>query len=231
MQPSNGIKTIMQEDVERLARNMGADLCGWAPLATTDLESYTLLPENEPKLYKSAFVFAKRHTPQAVRGLKGRPTPAYDFEYRKLNRELHQIARTLGQYMQDHGVTALAINPSQTLDVQAQKGLVSHKALAVRAGIGVRGRNNLFITHPPYPPVRLCSVLTDIPVKKPPGVDWPYPCDTCENCLRNCPVDAIGETYREYRIDLCLEHLDAVASKNISAQICGACLAVCPKTK
>jgi epoxyqueuosine reductase QueG len=221
----------MQKIVEKLARDKGAALYGWAPLRAADLKKYTLLPEGETGLYKSAFVFAKQHIPQAIKGLKGWPTLAYDREYRRLNKELHRIAQAVEKYLSDQSVSCKAINPSQTLDEQTQKGLVSHKALAERAGIGVRGRNNLFITFPPYLPVRLCSVLTDIPVKKPPQVEWAYPCDTCENCLRNCPVDAIGETYEDYRIDLCLEHLDAVVSKNISAQICGACLAVCPRTQ
>lgn len=221
----------MREIVENLARVEGADLCGWASLRAVDLKKHTLLPEEETELYKSAFVFAKQHTPEAIKGLKGRPTAAYCQEYRSLNKELYRIALAVEKYLKDKGIGCRAINPSQTLDEQAQKGLVSHKALAERAGIGVRGRNNLFITFPPYPPVRLCSVLTDIPVKKPPKLEWTYPCDTCENCQINCPADAIGETYEEYRIDLCLEHLDAVASKNISAQICGACLVVCPRTR
>lgn len=221
----------MQKAIEKLAREAGADLCGWAPLAAVDLVRYTLLPELEAKLYKSAFVFAKRHTPKAIKGLKGWPTPAYDREYRSLNTELYQIALEIENKLKEREITCRAINPSETLDDQAQKGLLSHKALAERAGIGVRGRNNLLITYPSYPPVRLCSVLTSIEVKQPPMVEWAYPCDSCENCQINCPVDAIGETYENYRIDLCLDHLDRVAAKNISTQICGACLVVCPRTK
>lgn len=221
----------MKKVAEKLAGNEGVDLHGWALLQTTDLNKYTLLSEGETAVYKSAFVFAKRHTPEAIKGLTGRPTLAYDREYRSLNEQLYRIGLLIEAHLQDHGVSCKAINPSQTLDKSAQKGMVSHKALAERAGIGVRGRNNLLITFPPYPPVRLCSVLTDIPVEKPLRTEQAYPCDSCENCLRNCPVGAIGDTYEDYRIDLCMEHLDAVASKNISAQICGACFSVCPRTK
>lgn len=69
--------------------------------------------------------------------------------------------------------------------------------MAVDAGLGELGRNGLLIT--PYygPRVRLCKVITDMPL----AVDEPIDlgvqdfCEKCEKCTQHCPVQCM--TYGE----------------------------------
>lgn len=220
----------MIETLLRLALDRGADLAGFAAFDRGELALYSLLDSTDAKRYHSAFVIAKKHDPEALDNLRGTPTEAYERDYRRLNKELYDEILFLENYLQERGIACLAVNPSQTLDRQSHRGLVSHRALAERAGIGIRGRNNLLVTQQYLSEVRLCSLLTELQVKKMPKLAWPHPCLECDNCRRACPVRAIGEKAEDYRLDLCLMHLERVKAEGISPQICGACLAACPRS-
>lgn len=66
--------------------------------------------------------------------------------------------------------------------------------LAVNAGLGELGRNGLLITEKYGPRVRLCKVITDMPLKhdsfKPFGVE--RFCEVCKKCARLCPSGSIS---------------------------------------
>ncbi len=219
----------MQKELLKMALDCGAEVAGWASLEGVDLENLSLISSEEAHRYRSALVIAKRHKPSALKALSGIPTKAYDLDYRRLNRELFAVVRTLEDALTENGIACRAVNPTQTLDEKSQRGLVSHRALAERAGIGVRGRNNLILIDPPFPPVRLCSLLTELRIEEETRQNTKYPCDDCDFCARICPVEAIGETWRDFDLRRCLHHLEDVVSPGISPQICGACLAACPR--
>jgi epoxyqueuosine reductase QueG len=219
----------MQAELLEMALNYGADSAGWASLDDVDLIKFSLLPESEANRYRSALVIAKKHKPSALKDLSGMPTKAYDRDYRRLNRELSAVVQALENDLKENGIECRTVPPSETLDNQAQRGLISHKALAEKAGIGVRGRNNLVISSPPFPAMRLCSLLTEIPVEDSPAPSSQDPCEECDLCINLCPVNAVGPSWRDYNLERCLEHLDRIASPNISPQICGVCLAACPQ--
>jgi len=217
----------MQETLLALARERGADLAGWAALNRGELSLYSLLKREEAKQYHSALVIAKRHRSEALKTLCDAPTAAYDRDYRRLNVELYEIVRAIANYLTAKGIKSKPVNPSETLDTHRQRGLVSHRALAERAGLGVRGRNNLLITSPNYPGVRLCSLLTELRVNGSSKQIWPYPCKECDNCRQACPAQAIGAKPADFRLDRCMAYLEKVEAKGISPQICGVCMAVC----
>lgn len=217
----------MQEILPSLALERGADLAGWAALGRGELALYSLLKPSEANRYHSALVIAKRHRSKALENLRSAPTPAYDQDYRRLNQELRTITKFLESQLVRKGIACLAVDPSETLDHHTQRGLISHRALAERAGLGIRGRNNLLITHPNYPGIRLCSLLTELHVQEPAKSVWPYPCKECDNCRKSCPVQAIGDEPEDFRIDRCLAYLEKIHVEGISFQICGVCLAAC----
>ena len=217
----------MQEAVLALARERGADLAGWAALNRGELSLYSLLKREEARKYHSALVIAKRHKPEALANLHDRPTVAYDKDYRRLNVELYDIIRALADFLTAEGVTCKPVKPSETLDGHRQRGLISHRALAERAGLGVRGRNNLLITTPNYPGLRLCSLLAELKIHGSAKPIWPYPCKECDNCRQACPAHAIGPKPADFRLDRCMAYLEKVKTEGISPQICGVCMAVC----
>lgn len=218
----------MMERVLKLARQSGADLAGWAAIDRGELELYSLLSPEDAKRYRSALVVAMSHQPEAFVDPPALPTEAYDQDYRRLNAELNKLVSALESFLNEEGITCRAVPSSQTLDTMHQRGLVSHRALAQRAGLGVRGRNNLLVTLPHRSHLRLASVLTKMRVPHAPEMIVPYPCVECNKCREVCPARALGENPTDFRLDLCLAHLEKIHKKPLSPQICGICQAVCP---
>jgi len=212
----------------RIAEEQGADLADWAALDRGELALYSLLNQEEALRYHSALVVSKNHHPDALNNLTGTPTEAYDRDYRRLNCELYNMVHYLEGFLRARGIACLAVSPSETSDTVHQRGLISHRSLAERAGLGVRGRNNLLVTFPYRSRLRLATLLTELQIPHTPKRIWPYPCGECDQCLDVCPAGALGRLPEDFRIDLCMEHLERVKVEGLSPQICGACLAVCP---
>ncbi|MBI4698521.1 MAG: epoxyqueuosine reductase [Nitrospirae bacterium] len=107
-----------------------------------------------------------------------------------------------------------------------QTAHLSHKMIAVRAGIGWIGRNNLLV-HPQFGSgIRLATILTDMPLKE----DLPIErnCGSCRECIEICPVSAIEESHREWNKAACLEKLKFFArAHNVGQYICGLCVKAC----
>lgn len=218
-----------------LARDWGADLAGWAALDRGELRLYSLLSAPEAARYRSAFVVAKAHDAAVLANPRMLPSALYDQDYRRLNSELDQLISRLEDFIKGQGVACQAVPASRTLDEVHQRGLVSHRALAQRAGLGVRGRNNLLVTVPFRSGVRLASILTEVRIPRVPEMVVPYPCVQCNKCREACPAAALGENPSDFRLDRCMGYLERVHPESLSPQTCGICLAVCsgiePKTK
>ncbi len=218
----------MLNDLLELARQQGADMVGWAALDRGELALYSLLPPAEARRYRSALVVAKHHDTRVFKHPHRLPNESYDADYRRMNAELSELMLSLEAFLKTLKVACRAVNPSQTLDAGSQRGLISHRALAQRAGLGVRGRNNLLVTILHRSQVRLASLLTEFEVPRLPKIIWPYPCAECDQCRKACPAGALGQNPEDFRLDLCLAHLDSIAAQNLSPRICGICMAVCP---
>ena len=96
--------------------------------------------------------------------IKEHPNQVYFHHYRQLNALLDRIALKVAQALESAGHRALPIAASQIVDWQNQRAHVSHKRIAVAAGLGWIGRNNLLVTPEHGSQVRLVTVLTDIPL-------------------------------------------------------------------
>ena len=67
--------------------------------------------------------------------------------------------------------------------------------IAVDVGLGELGRNGLLITTEFGPRIRLCKVVTDMPLEPDEPVDFGVQefCEVCKKCARSCPSKAITE--------------------------------------
>jgi epoxyqueuosine reductase QueG len=77
------------------------------------------------------------------------PTRHYLHNYRMTNWTLDLTAAKLSIAIQNRGFSALPIPASQIVDWENQTAHLSHKMVAIRAGMGWIGRNNLLV-HPEY---------------------------------------------------------------------------------
>ena len=176
------------------------------------------------KEYPRTIVFGYSISKEVLETINDHPTLIYKQHYKTVNWLLDQTAYHLVQFIEDQGAHAIAIPASQTVDWQNQKGHISHKLLAVEAGLGFIGKSGL-VVNPQYGArVRYVSVLTDLefePDKKIIG-----DCGNCKKCINTCPAGAISEQ----GVDLkkCLAKLKEFARMpGIGQYICGVCVKVC----
>jgi len=181
---------------------------------------------------------AARVSDSVLNGITTGPTRHYLHHYKMLNLLLDQTALKLSLYIQEAGYRALPIPASQIIDWEKQTAHLSHKMIALRAGIGWIGRNNLLV-HPEFgSKIRLATILTDMPLKNPPippltkggkgGFLDRKDCGNCRKCIEACPVSAIKEDFRAWDKTACLEKLKYFAkTHNVGQYICGLCVKVC----
>ena len=95
------------------------------------------------------------------------------------------VSSLLAQFIRNLGYQALPCGNDTALSVP----------LAVDAGLGELGRNGLLVTPQFGPRVRICKVLTDLPLEPDKPIDFGVQeyCEKCKKCLENCPAGAISE--------------------------------------
>jgi epoxyqueuosine reductase QueG len=226
---------VNAELVKEFARSCGADLVGIA-----DLERIEGI-QSEPKDLLDGFVravsIAVRLADGVIDGIENQPTPLYQQHYLKANLLLDDIAMRVSQYIQKHGGKALPIPASQLLDKENWTSYLSHKAVAVAAGIGWQGKSLLLVNRDYGPRVRLVTVLTDWPLE----ADKPVKnlCAKCTECTDACPAQAIKNVNTDLHYEKREEalHFDRCVTKVtkehtqlpfIDSPICGVCIRACP---
>lgn len=160
-------------------------------------------------------------------GIAGRPTLIYKHHYKVANYMLDQAAAHVSAYIHRQGGKALPIPSSQVIDWKDNYGHLSHKAIAVQAGLGWIGRSALFL-HPEHRGrLRLVTVLTDLPLVSGTPLPGKGPCEGCRACIDDCPAGAISEA--GYDRAKCAEKLKEFSRMpGIGQSICGVCVRACP---
>ncbi len=215
----------MYDELKEIAISSGVTVFGVGYI--DDLRPhFDALPLEQTEGLSYGISIGARVSDSVLKGIVIGPTRHYLHHYKMLNLLLDQTALKLSLAIQGRGYNALPIPASQIIDWEKQTAHLSHKMIALRAGVGWLGRNNLII-HPALgSKIRLATVLTDMPLK----TDNPLEkdCTDCKKCIEICPVSAIGETYKQWDKTACLEKLKYFAKvHNVGQYICGLCVKVC----
>jgi epoxyqueuosine reductase len=230
------IEVVMQsEKLKEFAGQCGADLVGVADLAS--LEGIPTEPEDLFQGYHRAVSIAVRLADGVIDTIEDVPTPIYAQHYLKVNALLDDLALRVAQFIQSACAKALPIPASQALNRELWTSYVSHKAVAVAAGLGWQGKSLLVVTPEYGPRVRLVTVLTDLPFT--PDKPVKNRCGKCSQCSDACPVQAIRNVNTESHYSSREEALffercvDRVVKQNpqlpfIELPICGVCVRACP---
>ncbi|MCP4231045.1 MAG: epoxyqueuosine reductase [bacterium] len=157
--------------------------------------------------------------------IKDEPTRVYQYHYRIANTLLDHIALKLVNAIETSGYRSFQVPASQVTDWNEMRGEISHRYIAVKAGLGYLGRSTLLVTPRYGAQVRLVSVFTDMPLV----TDEPFAgdCGDCRACVKPCPAGAIGETTDDFDRDACLEKLRYFKKHLIGQHICGVCVKNC----
>jgi epoxyqueuosine reductase QueG len=210
--------------LQRISRSLGIDLFGVADIAK--IKDGFALPTTLIEKFDKAIVLGARLSQAILEEIQDHPTKLYFHHYRTLNAFLDQAALRLTNIIQNKGFVALPIPASQILDWQNQKAHLSHKKLAVLAGLGWIGRNNLLVNKKLGSQMRLVTILTNIPLK----LDKPTKetCGNCRLCIMVCPAGAIKEDSTDFNHIRCFEKLKEFQKLRLVDQyICGICVKAC----
>lgn len=200
-------------------------------------------PEDLLKNYTRAVSIAIRLSDSVIDEIDMQPTPLYSSHCSRVSSLLDDVALRATNLLQSHGAQAVPIPASQILDSEKWSSYISHKAVAIAAGIGWQGKSLLVVSPDFGPRIRLVTVLTNADLE--PDSPIKNRCGKCNQCKEHCPAGAIigvntdsHYSTRTEAIDLekCVRQVRDVFGElpNIAPLICGVCIKVCPwgnKTK
>jgi len=214
-----------EKDIREIALSMGAVHFGVAAMEGLRDRLIGLTPAAVNGLDRAvsmAFRLSSRVMEDVVDG----PTRLYFMHYGRVNQLLDEVALRVSAAIQAKGHDALPIPASQIIDWEAQRAHLSHKHVALAAGIGWIGRNNLLISPLYGSRIRLVTVLTDMPLAA--GRPLERDCGECRGCLDVCPAGAIRERQEDFDHVACYKQLDTFRrQRNIGQHICGICVKAC----
>jgi epoxyqueuosine reductase QueG len=231
----SGEQHVKTDKLKKFAHECGADLVGVADLAL--LNGIQTEPANLLEGYTRAISIAVRLADGVIDTIVDQPTPIYQQHYLKVNALLDDIALRVSQFLQQDGGKALPIPASQLLDKKKWTSYISHKAVALAAGLGWQGKSLLVVNRSFGPRLRLVTVLTDV------ALDHDSPvknlCGKCSACAEACPAQAIKNvnTVRHYKtrnealhFNRCLKKVSKEFTQIpfIDSPICGVCIRACP---
>lgn len=218
---------------ERLCE-WGVDLVGVAD--TARLAGIGTRPADLLDGWPRAVCMAVRLVDGIVDQISHGPTALYSQHYSRVNTLLDNIATRLAAWLQSRGASALPLPASQILCERTLVSYLSHKAVAIAAGLGWQGKSLLLVTPRHGPRVRLVTVLTDLEIA--PDTPLKNRCGTCTACAEACPAGAIRgvgtdshfATRREaVDLDACVAQLNRFSkAEHIAPNLCGVCVSVCP---
>jgi len=163
-------------------------------------------------------------------GIKDGPTELYVHHYQQANSILDSTVFFMADLIQKTGYHSLPIPASLTVNKEKQEAHLSHKHIAVLAGHGWIGKNNLVVNPIFGSQVRYVTILTDLPLST--GNQLEYGCEECRACLEACPAEALGESPEEYNFNRCFQKLDSFyLKKGLPAHICGICVRACSRNQ
>jgi len=211
--------------LEELSRSRGAVGFGVARLADMKTDDF-LLPAQTLRDLPLAVSVALHLSPAVLDTLEDHPNQLYEHHYRQVNFALDRLALDLATLIQNLDAQALPVAASQLVDWQNQRGHLSHKRIAVGAGLGWLGRNNLLVSPRFGAQVRLVTLLTDLELEPDRPLD--DGCGSCHACVSACPAKAIGQSAAEFKHLDCFALLKEFQSKRyVSQYICGLCVKAC----
>jgi ferredoxin len=200
-----GRESLDSEWLRQLVLDSGADDVGLVEIGRPALDSQRQDILKAFPHTKTLVSFVVRMNREAIR------TPARSVsntEFHRCGDEVNDVARTVVQALEDKGIRAM--NPAMGFPMEMDRfpgkvWVVSHKPVAVAAGLGMMGIHRNVI-HPKFGNfILLGTILLDAEVSKP-GQPIDYnPCLECKLCVAACPVGAISSE-GDFNFSACYTH-------------------------
>ena len=221
--PPQEIKSAPKEfwnEIIKKANMLGIDLIGFAPI------DENLIFENDyvggiEFLYENGIVLGMEMDYDAINTA---PDPPAGLESLKIYAELGIAMNKLADFIRFKGYGAIACHPLG--------GPILYPAMAVKANLGMIGRQGLLITKKFGPRQRLSLISTNagpLPENQCEELEISKFCEKCKRCINFCPVNAILEvpienengTITHINSEKCFEYFYKTTG-------CSVCIETCP---
>jgi len=213
------------DQLKKLVFSEGGSLYGVAKTAAAEKWIHALSSKTLKELDRAISIGFHLSDP-VLEDIESGPTKLYFFHYQRVNVFLDELGLKVTNLIQSGGWKALPIPASQIVDWEHQRAHVSHKHVAVQAGLGWIGRNNLLVSPSFGSRQRLITVLTNMPLET--DEPMPWGCRECRACLSSCPSSSIKEDPADFDHLGCYHQIKAlVKAAGISQNICGLCVKAC----
>lgn len=198
-------QTSLAEQVRNFAKREGAALIGFAPV-----ERFNTLPVQCGPKPQDVYPAAKYVVAIAVQMpdacmeracVHDYGDPEGGFINVQVSLRLNHITAKISRILEKNGHTAFPVSATIVWRYRPYKqyptpflGDVSHRHMAVGAGLGEFGWNGLLLTKEYGPRVRLATVITDAVLESTPMYEGQPLCDRCMRCVRECGKNIQGLT-------------------------------------
>ena len=179
--------------VKEKALSLGADLVGIAPMgrmegAPPELHPKRLLPEAN-SIISMAYRINQGVQQLHLRGVS--PMPFSRFAGLQPKVRLDEMALDLANFLEDMDYISLPVPANQYYSQDKGLGEISHRHVAMAAGLGRLGRGGFLVTPKYGGAVQLISVLTTAQLQPDPMLEED-PCEGCpQPCVSICPIKAL----------------------------------------
>jgi reductive dehalogenase len=238
--------------VKRVARYFGAQLVGITPLNKKYIYSHSYWSDGTHKEIIFADVAKPEETetqmvipekmqwvimmgiPMDIDMMDYTPSPLGCAETRITYSKMGLMVAGVAEFLRGIGYNAIPSINDLGLNVP----------MAIDAGFGEQGRNGKLVTPEFGPSLRLCKVVTDLPLVRDNPIRFGVTefCDVCKKCADECPAHAISTGERTWGRDSvsCSQghftwHLNNEACRKYwdlgLAANCTSCIRACPFTK
>lgn len=219
--------TNIQKELGEYAKSLGADLVGFC--GCDGIEDTLSLNMGY------AISIGVKLSDAVLKTIDSAPTYVYFQHYRTANALLDRIAFLLARKVESLGYLALPVAASQSQGKDNPYcGIVPHKSIAVKSGLGFVGKSGLFLSREYGSKVRLATVLTNMELASElPVIE--NGCGDCTLCRDACPAGAIygkvRECGEERNVDpeKCSKYMKEHFQDIGRGSVCGICIKVCPK--
>ncbi len=219
---------INSNEIKKILYDLGADLCGIAPIERFKNAPDGFHPKDVFSECKSVVVFAKR-TPSASM-LSGNRV-VYTHVTTSTFMELDRICLNACCHLDKLNVGAVMIpadDPYEYWDKEKNHGIaiLSLKHAGELAGIGVIGKNTLLVNKDLGNMMYLGALLIDKEVEGDKVITEKYCYDKCKICIENCPKKALNSITVDQA--LCRSHVATQSTKGDWLYNCSKCRTLCP---
>lgn len=161
-----------------------------------------------------AILFGKALSKEYIAALKAGQEPKHK-EIHNTERKMDALAVKLAEQLEAEGYQSVG---------KLKTGLLPHKTVALRAGLGFIGKNNLLITPQYGCALMLGKVLTNAPFAATSVAPKPPECGDCTVCVDMCPTGALlGKTWSLSTTR------DEIITRKLCV-LCQKCMVFCPYT-